>query len=365
MEKVKRKILFVIPSLNGGGAERVITHLVNHINRDKYIPQLLLIFDTTHLYLKNLKDDVQIIHLNISPKAKYYFLQTLIGILTQKPDIVFMGLSGINVLISPFIPLFRRIKWIARETSTLSKHVTNKRMLYLHRHFYKNYNTLIAQSETMANDLITNFNIPKEKIRIINNPIDTHFIDIKLQETKQPEFPEKKINLLICGSIKPVKGQDSLIKSFAELKERDNFHLTIIGESTDDTFNSNLQTLIRNYNIEDKVSFRGFHENSYIWLNKANIVVSSSRYEGFPNVVLEALYCGTPVLINNYGVAKEIITDGVNGYIFDFDKGNFEEKLKAALKRSFVSNKISKDTKEKYAVEKIMKEYELVFDRLN
>ena len=362
--KNREKFLFVIPSLNVGGAERVVAHLINHIDREKYIPELLLINNTRHNYLKDLKKDILVTYLNVPLKTKYFFIKTLIAIIKLKPDIVFVGLSGINVLLSPFLPFFRKIRWVARETSTISKHVKNKRMLFLYRHFYKNYDILIAQSKTMANDLFFNFHVPKKKIQIINNPLDTDFIDKKCSEESVVSFPKGKINLLVCGGIKPVKGYDTLIRRFSKLSNLEKYHLTVIGNTQDQEYKESLLSFISEKGLNQYISFKGHQENSFQWMKEADILISSSQYEGFPNVVLEALYCGTPVLINNYGVAKEIITDGVNGYIFDFNKRNFEEKLMATLKCSFISDKISRDTKKKYAIEKIMKKYELVFDEL-
>jgi len=358
---IKQKILFVIPSLAGGGAERVITHLSNHINRDKYIPELLLIFDTGHLLLKNLKKDVKVTKLCIPTSKKYFFLQTLIAIIRQKPDIVFMGMSGINVLIAPFIPFLKRIKWIARETNTVSMHVQNKRMLFLYRNFYKNYNRIIAQCDDMKNDLIANFNIPNAKIKVINNPIDTEFINHQLSSQKSVLFPSGRINLLACGRLVPQKGFDLLLKAFAKLKEKERFYLTIVGDTQDNDYKSELESLIQSLGLNDLVNLAGFQSNVYHWYKQADIFVLSSRYEGFPNAVLEALSCGTPVLANQCkGGVDEIIIEGANGCLFDFAQRNFEDKLKKILLSDFDREQICRDAKCRFDVAVIMAQYEEV-----
>ncbi|WP_319500560.1 glycosyltransferase [uncultured Draconibacterium sp.] len=360
---IKQKILFVIPSLAGGGAERVITHLSNHISRDKYIPELLLIYDTEHILLNNLKKDIKITNLCIPTSKKYFFLQTLVAIMRQKPDIVFMGMSGINVLIAPFIPFLKRIKWIARETNTVSIHVQNKRMLFLYRNFYKNYNRIIAQCDDMKLDLVANFNIPDDKIRVINNPIDTEFINHQLSSKKSVLFPSGRINLLACGRLVPQKGFDLLLRAFAKINERKRFFVTIIGDTQNNGYKSELEGLIQSLGLNDLVNLAGYQSNVYHWYQQADIFVLSSRYEGFPNAVLEALCCGTPVLANRCkGGVDEIIKDGENGYLFDFSQENFEEKLKKVLLSDFDREQIRQDAKHRFDVSVIMAKYEEVIE---
>lgn len=358
---IKKKVLFVIPVLGGGGAERVLTNLANNLNREKYILEILLIYQTEHSFLKMLNEDVKVVHLNVAPNVKYYFLRTLRGIIKQKPDIVFGGLSGINVLLSVFIPFFRKFRWIARETNTVSQHVSNKRMLFLYRNFYKNYDFIIAQCNDMKQDLLHNFRIPSEKIAVINNPIDTGLIESKLLSNETVSYPNNKINLLAVGRLSYQKGFDQLIESFALLKEKNIYHLTIIGDAVNKEYEKQLHSLILEHRLTKHITIFGYQSNIYDWYNKADIFVLSSRYEGFPNVVLEALYCRIPVLANNCkGGISEIVLDGKNGFLFNFEANNFEEKLSLTVQTNFDLNAIKTDTANRFGVEIIMKCYNKV-----
>ncbi len=360
----KKRILFVLPTLSAGGAERVVSHLLNNLNREVFQPELLLILKGNHTYLKNIKSDVVVHELNISENIKYFFLQTLIKIIQLKPNIVFVGLSGINVLLSPFIPFFKRkITWIARETNTISLHVKNKRMLFLHRHFYKNYDTIIAQSQDMKSDLTLNFNVPESKVKVINNPIDTDFIDSKLNEEVDVNLPKDKIKLLACGRLVRQKGFDLLIDAFAENPNKERCQLSIIGNSNSEEYTNILKYKIDKNKLGDLVKLEGFQENSYKWLSDADLFILSSRYEGFPNVVLESLYCGTPVIANDCkGGLREIIKEGENGYIFNFANNNFEEVLNKALNTKFSREHISDNAKSRFGLEKIMQQYNQVLN---
>ena len=123
----KRKILFVIPTLDAGGAERVVSHLANNIDREKFIPQILLVNKAEHTYLKNIKNDVEVIKMDLEIRIKYSVFKILRYINKISPDIVFTGMGDVNVLTSIFIPFYKKYKWIARETNTVGINVTNKR----------------------------------------------------------------------------------------------------------------------------------------------------------------------------------------------------------------------------------------------
>ena len=136
------------------------------------------------------------------------------------------------------------------------------------------------------------------------------------------------------------------------------FHLTIIGDTVDKEYERYLHSLILEYGLVTSVTFLGYQSNIYKWYNNADVFVLSSRYEGFPNVVLEALYCKTPVLANNCkGGVNEIVINGKNGFLFDFEHKNFEEKLSLTVQTNFDLNAIKTDIANRFGIETIMKLY--------
>lgn len=359
----RKKILFVIPTLAGGGAERVTSHLINGINKQKFRLQLIISHRAEHTCLKDIHPDVEVIQLNLKFRVRYTVFPILRAIKKQKPDTVFLNMSHLNILIAIFIPLYKRYKWIARETNTLDKKVKSKFSRILYTIFYKNYNVIIAQCHDMKADLINNFKLPAEKIKVINNPINTNFIDLELKKKVEVSLPKNKINLVACGRLTYQKGFDNLVQAFAQLKYKDKYHLTILGQgNTKDPDNQEvlLRSLIETHNLKKCVSLVGFQNNIYAWLSQADFFILSSRYEGFPNVLLEALYCGTPALANDCPGGISEIINTANGLLFSFDQNSFEERLINITNMTFNHTLIAKDIQARYNLKRIIHKYESI-----
>ena len=226
----KTSIIFILPDLETGGAERIVTTLANHLPRNRFEPKILLLRKEGG-FLEILKDDVEIIDIK-TPRIRHSLKPILLEIKKRKPDIVFSGFGEVNAYLSLFIKLFPKTKFIARETNVVSKHVTRKEIRFFYR-FYNNYHRIICQSDDMKNDLIENFNIKKEKLIKINNPVDFDFINEKLGISIKPEtFKDDFKNVVAIGNLSSRKGFDNLLKVFSHLKN-EKIKLHLIGDGRD------------------------------------------------------------------------------------------------------------------------------------
>ena len=351
----KISVMFILPNLKMGGAERIITTICNHLPREKFQPSLFL-FEKVGEYLDFLKEDVEIIEAN-TKTIRSSLLPILKTIRQRKPDIVFCGWGEISAFVSPFIPFFRKTKFISRETNVVSKHVTRKEIRFFYR-FYNNFHQIITQSDDMTNDLIEKFKIKKEKIFKINNPVDFDFINEKLSISERPkDFDSENKHVVAIGNLSQRKGFDNLLKVFSHLRE-EKIKLHILGDGKDRDF---LYQMKANLNLKN-VIFHGQQKNPYQYLKYADLFVLSSRYEGFPNVLLEAGACGVYALVNNcLGGINEIILPKINGEIFEIiQHENFAEKIKFTLKKDMNKEMIIDSIKNRFSKEIILKKYENV-----
>ena len=355
----KKSILFILPDLNAGGAERIVTTIANHLPREKFSPSILLL-RKEGLYLDFLQNDVEIIDIK-TPRIRHALKPILKQIRKRKPDIVFSGYGEVNAYLSLFIKLFPKTKFIARETNVVSQHVTRREILFFYK-FYNNYNKIICQSDDMMNDLVENFKIKKDKLIKINNPVDFSFIEEKLENATKPEsYREGYKNIVAIGNLSSRKGFDNLLKVFEKLKKH-NVFLHILGDGRDKEL---LHQMKDNLELEN-VIFHGVQKNPYPFLKFADLFVLSSRYEGFPNVLLEAGACGTYALANNCkGGIHEIIQPKINGEISDIENHEvFAAKIVEILEQIHDSEAIKNSIQSRFSKEMILEKYFEVFESI-
>ena len=357
----KKKILFIVPSMRGGGAERIMSIILNYLDKKKFDP-ILVLLKKEGPYLEDIPKDIQIINLQVT-RARYAIIKIFRIIKQVKPDIVFSTLGYLNILLAMIRPLLsKNIVFVARESNTVS--VKNKQKKYpiffnlLYKIFYNNFDQIIAQSEYMKKDLIDNYNIMNDKIERIYNPVNITKIGALANKEITTLYKNNKFNLLTVGRLDYQKGYDLLIEAMIKLDDR--FHLTIVGEGKD---KSKLKYLVESFDVKEKVTFVGFQSNPYVYMMHADLYILSSRYEGLPNVVLEANACGTPVVAFKCpGGTSEIIENGVNGFLCEC--GNIDglvEKISKASLYSFDKKEIKSSIQSKYDVHIIIKQYEKIF----
>lgn len=352
-----KKIYFLLPGLTFGGAERVIFTLCNELDRDRFRPVLVL-FNAEGMPLHLLKKDVKVVDLKIS-RIRFALFSVIKLIRKETPDLVFGGWGEVSAFLSPLILFFKKTKFIARETNVVSEHVKRKEIKFFYR-FYNNFHRIIAQSDDMKNDLIRNLKIRPEKIVKINNPVDIQQIHEKMK-TDENLFSSEFKNVVAIGNLTHRKGFDNLLNVFEKLKsEKIKLHIIGDGRDKDLLFSQKEKLDLRN------VEFLGIQENPFPYLHQADLFVLSSRYEGFPNVLLEAGACGTYSLANDCpGGINEIIQSGINGEIFPLsDVDGFANAIKELVQTEFDSVKIESSISSRFSKEAIVEKYNQIFSEL-
>ena len=216
---MKKKILFIVPSMRGGGAERVMLTLLKHLPREQFELSLALV-ERVGPYLSELPNDVTVFDLDTG-RVRYAVPKIIRLVNRIKPDIVFSTLGHLNIAL-----IISQIFWkhsaslIIREGTVVS---TQNSILangvvwnYLYRRYYPKANRIICQSIAMADDLNIEFKIPQSRTFTIYNPIDLDYID-SLTDGKNPFPIGVGPNIVAIGRLAREKAFDKLIKAFPSL----------------------------------------------------------------------------------------------------------------------------------------------------
>ena len=357
---MKRKILFVIPTLHGGGAERVISSLFLNLNYKKYDLDLLVFDGSKRKYLKKNK----IIDLK-SKSITSGFFKFIFCIYKLKPDVIISTVSHLNLFVSViriFLP--QKTKIILRESNFISNNLRLQAnqilMKVLYQIFYNNIDKCIVFSSNHRLDVLKNTNLDKKKIKIIGNPIDfkkinilsNKRIDIKLKSF----FSKKKKNLIIVGSLSYQKGIDIILKSLKYCNK--DFNLNIIGSGS---LRKKLSAMIYKDKLTSKVNLIPFQNNPFPYIKFSDALIFPSRFEGMSNVVLETLAIRKPIFyFNNLSASTDILKKIKGNFMFKKKTPKYIAKIIDQIKRK----KKIKDSAllRKFSLKNIIKNYENLID---
>ncbi|NAS30163.1 glycosyltransferase [Flavobacteriaceae bacterium R38] len=350
----KIKILFILPSLVAGGAERVVSFIAQNIDKEKYDATLLITgYERDTVYDVS---SVNVIYLNKN-RVLFSVIPLFINILKIKPKVVMSSIGHLNTIIGLLSFFFPKTKFITREASVISSiekfnNKSNKIYSWLAFLGIKKIDKVVCQSQDMAYDFIKLFKISEEKTIVINNPITQDFT-IK----EKIENPESLVNFITIGRLSREKGHQRILTILSQLKI--DFHYTIIG---DGPLKKEIFEDIDKLNLRDKITHIPYTNEVLKYLKENDLFLQGSYVEGFPNAVLESCMVGTPVLAFNVpGGTKEIIVNNVNGYLVDSE----EDYLHHLNKPIGLNPKsVSKSVKEKFDKEIILSKYEDLFQSI-
>ena len=314
------RILFILPNLNGGGAERVAITYLRQLDLDRY-DVTLAVFDKTQDLLHFVPEGVVLIDL-CSVKTIKSFLPLLKLIRRLKPDVVFTTHSRVAALllaIKPFTPNFRHLARMVNTPSLEKKHGEYGKMVgRLFAASFKRADVVIAQTEGMKEDAIDMFGIAAHKIAVLHNPMDADHIDEYLNLAESP-FPDGQINVVASGRLDRQKGFDILLKALPKIiLDCPDFHLYILGNYHGAL--QEIEALIDKLKISQYVDLVGFQENPYSYYANCDLFVLSSRWEGFPNALIENYYLNTPIVSTKcVPIIEQLINEGENGYLCEVE----------------------------------------------
>lgn len=362
-----KKIALYIPSMNGGGAERVMLTLANALAEKDKISIDLVLNRAGGVYLKDVSDKVNIVNLNTSrviksviPLSKY--------LKQEKPDVILSAMNYVNIM-TVFAKLLSGTdtRVIVSEHGNLSASLKSSKWVFkvvlksLMSWAYKKSDLVVAVSDGVADDLSRQIKINRNKIITIYNPVVTEKLEIqKNEKTDHPLIRNNCSYIIGVGRLEPEKNFSLLINSFAEIHKAFDLYLVILGEGRLD---QELKELINKLDLDNKVIMPGFSDNPYAWIKNSKCFVLSSEHEGLPTVLIESMACGTPVVSTDCPSGpNEILEDGKWGELVPV--GNVKLLSKAIIKVLSKPSKI--DVKERasfFSVENSVNKYlEILID---
>lgn len=367
MKSCVNHIAFFLPSLSGGGAERVILVLSKEFVLMGLRVDLVLAHYSGE-YLHHIPPGVNIIDLKV---RRMFFAASKLGeyLRSEKPD-VFLSTIDMANIIALFACLMSRAKvpWIIRQASYPSDYSWEKSfqesiVSFLLPFAYRRSSHIIAISSGMKDRIVSNLGITKTMVSVIFNPSFTQEIEDKMNLPIMERLWGKSEQVIISvGRLSSVKDFSSLIHAFnLVVKDKPGTRLLILGDGKERAM---LEKLVQELGLEGCVSMPGFKDNPFAYIRQAKVFVLSSKSEGFPNVLVEAMACGCPIVSTDCPSGpREILNDGEFGYLVPV--GN-PRALATAIMDVLDGNArpISGEWLEQFKPKTIAQQYLQVFDRL-
>ena len=306
---MSRRVLFVIPSLRLGGAERVVTLLAANLPRARFEVHVALV-EAAGEFLADLPADVQVHDLRAGRVRRA--VVPLVKLARRlRPDVIVPNLGYLNLaLLAARFALPRSARVVLVEHTTLSGEVVGQRLPWLWRAayhaLYPRADRIVACSHAIADDLVTRFGVAPALIRMIRNPIDEARIEAALARSASV-FHGDGPHVLAAGRLAAVKGYDRLVDAFALVAPLvPGAELWLLGDGPE---RAALEAQVRAHGLEARVHFTGYQADPFPWMRYASVFVQSSRREGLPVAVLEAAACGARlVAFDCPGGTREILS---------------------------------------------------------
>jgi len=379
----KKKILIRIGSLRHGGAEKVLTTFLQNLSEEKYEIDLLLNLYSGK-YLKEIPDWIKIYYLNhgemittnriqdIPEKAFRVIYQKTLKLFPsllykfilkgKKYDIEFAAIHGMRdeILNSPQ-KSSKKIVWIHNDLRKTEFHDYTDDEI---RKFF-GFDKIMVISKYIQKDFENQAKTEQEKSRIVRiyNPLDTKEILTKAEQFDKHRFEVP--TFVSVGTVFPQKGFDRLLKVHKRLLEDGlNHRILILGDGYDF---ENVKRLKSELGVDETARMLGFTDNPYPHIKAADFFVLSSRYEGFPTVLYEAVTLGKPIVATDVSGVRELLNEGDLGLIVE----NSEEGIYKGMKRLLTEPELAESFKNKilnfthpFSLENSVKKIEEILDNL-
>ena len=371
---MKKKILFVIDSLNSGGAEKSLISLLTLFDYSKYKVDLLM-FQKKGLFLQLLPEEVNVLtvpefleqknesYINLLRRCKIrdLFIRIVVSISLRcrfitsryhnsqinwfwnrnglktsdvKYDIAIAYSQGMpTYYVSEKVRADKKISWL---NTDYNKAKYNKNFDYK---YYRSFNNIVTISEACRKAFEKNFNMFSNKIEIIEAIVSQNMIQ-KMANQKKNVFKEEfvGVRLLTIGRLEFPKGYELAIEAAYKLKKmKIKFKWYVLGEGT---LEKNLRILVKQRELEEEFIFLGVDVNPYPYIKECDIYVQTSKFEGKPIAISEAKILKKPIVVTNFPTVFSQIENGINGLIVNMDSDSICRGIASIINDIELRNKL-------------------------
>ena len=359
---MKQHVAIFIPSLRIGGVQRAMLNLAEGLLRRGVDVDFVLV-RAEGSFMNQVPTGVRIFDLKSNRVLSS--LPSLIRYLKEnRPNALLSAQTHVNIL-----ALWARFlaksftKIVISERNNLTAVARNAAQIkecfrpIVARLFYSRADRIVAVSHGVAEDLAKVTKLPIESIQVIYNPVNTPELYLKAEVTLgHPWFvPDAPPVLLSVGRLAPQKDYQTFILAFDQLRMKLNIRLMILGEGPQRVF---LQKLTRELGIDELTAFPGIVENPFSYMSRAAVFVLSSAWEGFGNVLVEAMACGTPVVSTDCPSGpSELLQGGKYGPLVPVGDPEALAKAIEAVLESPLPGSVLQKRAEDFSVDKITDQY--------
>ena len=328
-------VLFLIPTLDRGGAENVLVNLVNNMDQSKFRITVQTLFDKDS-QKDRLRPGIEYrsflyrqFHGNSRLQARLpagLLYRLIVG---KRYDIVVSYLEGPTAHILSGCPYgdTKKVAWFHSALTSERGFRAGFASKAAAINAYQQYDSIVYVADTVKDKIEEIAGLALPNPHVLYNTLNVEEIREKAQETKSGKlFNDKEINLVSVGKLAPVKGYDRLASVHKRLRaEGYPSHVYLLGEGQE---RKKLEQYLAENGLESSFTLLGFRENPYQYVKEADLFICSSRREGFSTAATEALILGTPVCTTNVSGMREMLGDNEYGLITE----NSEEGLYKGIK---------------------------------
>lgn len=285
------RIAFVMPSFAGGGAQRVMVTLAARLDRTRFDP-FFIVGSASGPWTDLLPADIRVVDLG-GERVRQLILPLRRALVQARPDIVFSTMGYVNLAVLALRAVLPRMRFVVREANTPDRNARGRlqRGLYrlAYRLLYARADRVVSPTAEIARELREDFGVGAKVLTVIPNPVDESALRAGAAPVRR--LPGAGRRFVAAGRLSAQKAFDRLIAHMAAMPA--DTRLCIFGEGEE---RPRLEAQRAELQLTDRVLLLEFEARLAPWLAGADAFLLSSRWEGLPNVVLEALACGTPVI---------------------------------------------------------------------